>query len=262
LFELSNLLQPNKTMLTRPKATTEKVMRVVVSALAASGILFPVSQIATMQTAQAASYCECVGYVKRVIGISDATPTAHAADWDNNVLPNYGYKRLSGPQVGAIVVIERNNNGGFNSTYGHIGIIVGIQSDGRIQIKGANQGGNGIDANCNNVNTIVVYPISAMSYWAKGGSTGGTTSSTFNSVNFTGVTSNYRTNVRSGASTNSTYIGYINPNTRVSFSGWMYGDAVNDLWTGRPDRRWYRIAGTNYYVASATVNGNAPGSQP
>jgi surface antigen len=249
-----------KNLPNRSKASTEKAMRVAVSALVASGVLVSVAEIATMQTAQAAGYCECVGYVKRVIGIPDATGTAHAADWDNNVLPNYGYKRLSGPQVGAIVVFERN--AGLNSTYGHIGFVVGIQSDGRIQVKGANQGGSGIDANCSNVNIITVTPNSAMSYWAKGGSTGGTTSNTFNSVNFTGVTSNYRTNVRSGASTNSSLVGYINPNTRVSFSGWMYGDAVNDLWTGRPDRRWYRIAGTNYYVASATVNGNAPGSQP
>lgn len=247
-------------MRNRPKATTKKVMRAFVSTLAASGILLPTSQIITTQTAQAASYCECVGYVKRVIGISDATGTAHAADWDNNVLSNYGYKRLSGPQVGAIVVFERN--AGLNSTYGHIGFVVGIQSNGKIQVKGANQGGSGTDANCSNVNTIVVTPNSAMSYWAKSGSTGGNTSNTFNSVNFTGVTSNNRTNVRSGASANATYVGYINPNTRVSFSGWMYGDAVNDLWTGRPDKRWYRIAGTNYYVASATVNGNAPGSQP
>jgi surface antigen len=247
-------------LLNRSKASTKKALYVVVSALAASGVLVSVAEIATMQTAQAAGYCECVGYVKRVIGIPDATGTANAADWDNYVLPNYGYKRLSSPQVGAIVVIERN--GGFNSTNGHIGIVVGIQSDGRIQIKGAKQGGNGIDANCSNVSTIAVYPNSAMSYWAKSGNTGGTTSNTFNSVNFTGTTSNYRTNVCSGASSNSSLVGYINPNTRVSFSGWMYGDAVNDLWTGRPDRRWYRITGTNNYVASGTINRNAPGSQP
>jgi hypothetical protein len=118
------------------------------------------------------------------------------------------------------------------------------------------------DANCSKVNIITVTPNNAMSYWAKDGSPGGTSNNIFNSVNFTGTTSNYRTNVRSGASTNSSLVGYINLNTRVSFSGWIYGDAVNDLWTGRPDRRWYRIAGTNYYVSSATINGNAPGSQP
>jgi surface antigen len=170
------------------------------------------------------------------------------------------YQRLSSPKVGAIVVIERN--GGFNSTYGHIARIVGIQNDGRIQIRGARQGGAEIDANCDNVNTIAVYPNSAMSYWAKGSSTSNTNTNSFNSVNFTGVTSNYRTNARSAPGTGASVIGYINPNTRVSFDGWTYSTAVNDIWTGRPDRRWYRIAGTNYWVASATINGNAPGSQP
>jgi hypothetical protein len=237
-------------------ATTNKVKFILTTAF----LVLQSSVLINATPAQAASPCQCVGYVKRVIGIPDATGTADAADWDNNVLPNYGYKRLSGPQVGSIVVLERN--AGLDPNYGHIGFVVGIQSDGKIQVKGANQGGSGTDANCSNVNIIPITPNSAMSYWAKGSSTGGTNNNSFNSVSFTGTTSNYRTNVRSGASTNSSLVSYINPNTRVSFSGWIYGDAVNDLWTGRPDRRWYRIAGTNYYVASATINGNAPGSQP
>jgi hypothetical protein len=105
-----------KYMLKLSEVMTAKTTRLFVSTLTASGLIFTVAELATIQTAKAASYCECVGYVKRVIGIPDAA--------------------------------------------------------------------------------------------------------------------------------------------------WTYSTAVNDLWTGRPDRRWYRIAGTQYWVASATVNGNAPGSQP
>jgi hypothetical protein len=38
--------------------------------------------------------------------------------------------------------------------------------------------------------------------------------------------------------------------------------SVPDTWTGKPDRRWYDIAGTNNLIANAVVIGNAPGSQP
>jgi surface antigen len=249
-----------KYMLKLSEVMTAKMTRLFVSILTASGLIFTVAELATIQTAKAASFCECVGYVKRVIGIPDATSTAHAADWDNNVLPNYGYQRLSSPRVGAIVVVERK--GGLDPNFGHIGFVVGIQNDGKIQIKGANQGGNGTDANCNNVNVMTVTPNGYFSYWAKGGSTSTTNTNSVQSVNFTGVTSSNRTNVRSAPGTGASIIGYINPNTRVSFDAWTYSTAVNDLWTGRPDRRWYRITGTQYWVASATINGNAPGSQP
>lgn len=57
-------------------------------------------------------------------------------------------------------------------------------------------------------------------------------------------------------------MGRIAPNQRINFDAWTFGDVVNDFWTGSPDARWYRIAGTNQWVASAVVNGNAPGSRP
>jgi hypothetical protein len=48
-------------LLNRSKASTKKALHVVVSALVASGVFVSVAEIATMQTAQAAGYCECVG---------------------------------------------------------------------------------------------------------------------------------------------------------------------------------------------------------
>ncbi|MEH2030354.1 MAG: hypothetical protein V7K67_11885 [Nostoc sp.] len=81
-------------------------------------------------------------------------------------------------------------------------------------------------------------------------------------VNFSGVTAPAGVNVRSGTSISASIVGRLGGTVRVNFDGWKYGDSVADTWTGKPDRRWYRIAGTNNWIASAVVNGNAPGSQP
>lgn len=83
-----------------------------------------------------------------------------------------------------------------------------------------------------------------------------------NLVNFSAVTAPAGVNVRSAPSTSAPIVGRLGGNVRVNFDGWKYGDSVPDTWTNRPDRRWYRIAGTNTWIASAVVNGNAPGSQP
>jgi hypothetical protein len=87
-------------------------------------------------------------------------------------------------------------------------------------------------------------------------------SSNIRLVNFSATAAPEGVNVRSGPSLSASIVGRIGPNQRINFDAWTYGDTVNDRWTGRPDRRWYRVAGTNNWVASAVVNGNAPGSQP
>ncbi|MEH1794440.1 MULTISPECIES: peptidoglycan DD-metalloendopeptidase family protein [unclassified Nostoc] len=83
-----------------------------------------------------------------------------------------------------------------------------------------------------------------------------------NFVNFSAITAPAGVNVRSSPSTSASIVGRLGGNVRVDFVEWKYGDSVPDTWTGKPDRRWYRIAGTNNWIASAVVNGNAPGSQP
>jgi hypothetical protein len=83
-----------------------------------------------------------------------------------------------------------------------------------------------------------------------------------NLVNFSGTTAPAGVNVRSDASTSASIVGRLGGYVRVNFDGWKYGESIPDTWTGRADRRWYRIAGTNQWIASAVVNGNAPGSQP
>jgi hypothetical protein len=51
-------------------------------------------------------------------------------------------------------------------------------------------------------------------------------------------------------------------NKQLEFDDWKYGESVNDAWTGQSDSRWYKIKGTNYWVPSAYIAGNAPGSSP
>jgi murein DD-endopeptidase MepM/ murein hydrolase activator NlpD len=53
-------------------------------------------------------------------------------------------------------------------------------------------------------------------------------------------------------------------NSILYFSGWTYGQALPDQFlASRPlDARWYRLSGTNEFMPSAYVLGNAPGSRP
>lgn len=82
------------------------------------------------------------------------------------------------------------------------------------------------------------------------------------SVQFSGKTYNGTSRVRSGSSTTSTKVGTISANTVLTFDRYTYGEGVEDVWTGKMDYRWYGIKGSNgtQWIASALVNGNAPGS--
>ncbi len=51
-------------------------------------------------------------------------------------------------------------------------------------------------------------------------------------------------------------------NKRLDFDAWTYGEAVNDLWLGTPDERWFKVRGTNLWVPSGFINGNPPNSTP
>lgn len=62
--------------------------------------------------------------------------------------------------------------------------------------------------------------------------------------------------VRSAPSLSASIVGSMAANERRTFDAWTYGDTVNDAWTGQPDARWYRLSGTNSWVASGVVNGN------
>jgi subtilisin family serine protease/surface antigen len=77
------------------------------------------------------------------------------------------------------------------------------------------------------------------------------------------VMSTVGANVRSGPSTTFSRVGFRNHRDTVTFDAWTYGERITDVQLGTPDERWYRIAGTtNQWIASALINGNAPGSTP
>jgi surface antigen len=69
-------------------------------------------------------------------------------------------------------------------------------------------------------------------------------------------------NIRSAPSLSASIVGRLQPNERRSFDAWTYGDTVTDIWLNRPDARWYRLSGTNTWVASGVVNGNPNPAPP
>jgi len=49
---------------------------------------------------------------------------------------------------------------------------------------------------------------------------------------------------------------------RLEFDAWTYGEVGTDMWNGNQDARWFKVKGTNLWVPSAYIDGNAPGSSP
>lgn len=58
-------------------------------------------------------------------------------------------------------------------------------------------------------------------------------------VEFSGTTAPLNVNVREAKSLNANIVDVIPGNTKVSFKGWEYGEAVKDYWTGNLDNRWF-----------------------
>jgi len=82
-------------------------------------------------------------------------------------------------------------------------------------------------------------------------------------TNFTAwVMATVGANVRSGPGTAYQAVGAYPYQTTLEFDAWTYGETITDVQLGTPDARWYRIKGTNNWVSSAVVYGNAPGSSP
>jgi murein DD-endopeptidase MepM/ murein hydrolase activator NlpD len=85
------------------------------------------------------------------------------------------------------------------------------------------------------------------------------------STDFTGtIMSTVGANVRKEPSISSPVIGTraFNPNEKIKFTHWTYGDRITDIELGTPDERWYYDAVRGGWIASAIVRGNAPGSSP
>jgi nucleoid-associated protein YgaU len=85
------------------------------------------------------------------------------------------------------------------------------------------------------------------------------------STDFSGtIMSTIGANVRKEPSINAQVVSTraFNPNEKIRFTKWTYGDRVTDIELGTPDERWYYDAEKGGWIASAIVRGNAPGSSP
>jgi surface antigen len=234
----------------------------LLGALATGGTLTATS-LFTPQSAIAAETCQCVKYIANRYGISIP---ANAKDV-GPVLARNGFRQVSGPQVGAVVIMQPTFPGA-DKTYGHIGVVESLQSGGKISVRGANQLGNKFtENNCNNVTVIgflsSVTGRSDVSFWVKDNTPPPSVPGDFRRVNFSGwVMSTTGANLRNSprlADRSNQNVAY---RQTLSFDGWTYGETVNDLQLGTPDARWFHLAGTNFWVPSAYINGNPPNSKP
>ena len=196
--------QANKamTVLTKIKPSFKKA---AVSALLSLAAAVP-SSVALSQLfaspSEAASTCECVGYVKNRFGITVAV--GHAKDMIYS-LPNLGFTRVSNPQPGAVVIMQTTFRGA-NTTYGHVGIVerTSVRSGNTyLTVRGANQGGNWfIESNCSNVAIVdFATPVngrSDVSYWVKGNTLQPPTNP-IRYVSFSGTSASSGINVRLSA---------------------------------------------------------------
>lgn len=238
-----------------------KISKNLISVKAIAGMTVIAATLTTsffVAPANAQRVCWCTDYIANRFGLSGYPD---AGDWDNGYLQSRGFVRV-GAQPGAIVVMERSFPGS-NTSAGHIGIVESIFPDGRISVRGGHQTvGNALfnEAGCSNVRitTFLTPAINNpnVSFWVRGNNPN------IRLVNFSALAAPEGVNIRSGTSTNAPIVGRATPNQRLNFDAWTYGDSVADRWINTPDARWYRIAGTNNWVASALVNGNAPGSSP
>jgi N-acetylmuramoyl-L-alanine amidase/uncharacterized protein YraI len=78
------------------------------------------------------------------------------------------------------------------------------------------------------------------------------------STDFTGKVMSIVTslNVRSGPGTGYSNVGSYASNTSLTFNAWTRGTSHWDPMAKQWDNRWFRIKGTNKWVASAYINGN------
>lgn|GEM_PF-573749 len=261
--------QANKAMtaLTKIKPFFKKTaVSTMLSLAAAIPSSVALSQIFASPS-HAANLCECVAYVKNRFGITVAV--GNAKDMIHS-LPRLGFTRVNSPDAGAVVIMQPSFRGS-HAKYGHVGIVerTSVRNGSTfLTVRGSNQGGSWFtESNCRNVAVVdFASPVNGrtdVSYWVRGNtSTPPTNTNPIRFVNFSAVTASSGVNVRSGPGSNFGIVRRIGGNQRVSFNAWQYGTTETDLWLRTPDARWYRISGTNQWISSAVVFGNAPNSRP
>jgi surface antigen len=254
------------TSLVAPASRTKRLLVNSSAALlvAILPVIFPVASSPSL--AQSAEFCQCVGYVKNRFGLQGAVGNAKDMIYS---LPNLGFRQVSSPQVGAVVVMQPSFSGA-DPTYGHVGVVEAVRSSGsevRIDVRGANQWGTPFtEYGCNNVTVIgfgtPVNGRSDVSFWVRDGGSGNPSDIHLVSPPFSGQAAPSGVNIRSAPSLSAAIVGRLEPNQSVSFDAWTYSDVVTDIWLGTPDARWFRLSDGRGWIASAVINGNPPNSSP
>jgi len=127
------------------------------------------STFTTVSASYADQYCQCVGYVKNALGIRQAMGNAKDMIYS---LPKQGFRQVSSPTPGAVVVMQTSFPGS-NRTYGHVGFVDSFDAKtGKIKVRGANQGGRTYrDAGCTNVAVVAfgtpVVNRGDVSFWVR-----------------------------------------------------------------------------------------------
>jgi surface antigen len=112
-------------------------------------LILVISLLPAHQSVKAASACSCVGYVKAYLGIPSSEAVGNGKDmW--KWLEAHGFQKLSGPQLGAVAVMQTTFPGA-DKTYGHVGIVVGI-NNGKITLRQNASGSS--EFGCSNVGNV------------------------------------------------------------------------------------------------------------
>ena len=128
-------------------------------------------------TALAAQSCQCVTYIKNRYGLTGSIGGSGCAKDMGPYLAARGFRKVSNPQVGAVVIFQPSFGSGINQSCGHVAVIVKVQSVDNnskwsITVRGANQGGSTFTQyNCTNVSDVSFksYPktSTSVSYYVR-----------------------------------------------------------------------------------------------
>jgi hypothetical protein len=165
---------PEAARLTRRTLIRRMGAGVVVLGLLAAGHESPLHAT----PAEAASWCQCVDYVKNAYGLSGAIGGSGGAKDMGSYLAARGFRQLYGPanlQAWAVAIFQPGFGSGINQTYGHVGLVAQYWYSGggywTVVLRGANQPGyTWIEKGCTNVSdwTLKVQVGSPyVSCWAR-----------------------------------------------------------------------------------------------
>ncbi len=132
-----------------PKTKTASISKLVAAAAICTSTVLATTTTFIPESVNAQAQCQCTNYVANRYGLRGFP---NAGDWNDGFLQRNGFRQV-GPQVGAVVVMEKSFPGA-DPNFGHVGIVESIAADGRISVRGANQyvGGSLFrESGCNNV---------------------------------------------------------------------------------------------------------------